>query len=243
MAMQANNTSRLIPSRVKAIACALTLGLATVTTANASSTTEHETWGKEKTSIVAGTSVAGALIGGPIGFIVGLAAGDWLGNNVNKADKLDNMVAERDLALAELSRVQEQLAIAMNQTEQYQALALDTLQLSIMFGTAEDQVNDRAIPQLDALARLLMEQPELKVQLSGFADPRGAEAFNLELSERRASSVQQYLVSKGISEQRIKSFGYGARMPKGERDLDAFAMERIVTIELQSENQGLAISQ
>lgn len=68
--------------------------------------------------------------------------------------------------------------------------------------------------ELDLLAELLKEYPTLVIELGGHTDRRGANSYNLELSANRAFIAKQYLVDKGISEERIKMVGYGEDQPE-----------------------------
>ena len=63
--------------------------------------------------------------------------------------------------------------------------------------------------QLDRLALLLKENPEMKVELSAHTDSRGTEKYNLKLSQLRAKSAVDYITSKGIDSKRITGVGYG----------------------------------
>ena len=66
---------------------------------------------------------------------------------------------------------------------------------------------------LNTVAETLNNNPEIKVALNAHTDFRGNDNYNLKLSERRAASAMNYLVSKGISEERIKWKGYGEAQP------------------------------
>lgn len=63
--------------------------------------------------------------------------------------------------------------------------------------------------ELDRLVSLMNENPEMKVELSSHTDERGSARYNLRLSELRASSAIDYIVSKGIDRVRIQGKGYG----------------------------------
>lgn len=63
---------------------------------------------------------------------------------------------------------------------------------------------------LNKLVDVLQENPSLKIELSSHSDSRGAAAYNLKLSERRAQSAVDYIVSRGIAKDRLVSKGYGA---------------------------------
>jgi len=63
--------------------------------------------------------------------------------------------------------------------------------------------------ELDHLVSLMKENPEMKVELSAHTDERGTEKYNLKLSQLRAQSAVDYIVSKGIHKGRITGKGYG----------------------------------
>lgn len=62
---------------------------------------------------------------------------------------------------------------------------------------------------LDKVAKSLKEWPEARVEIGGHTDSTGSASHNLQLSTRRASSVRDYLIGKGIDGSRLKSKGYG----------------------------------
>ncbi|MBR5467048.1 MAG: OmpA family protein [Bacteroidaceae bacterium] len=67
---------------------------------------------------------------------------------------------------------------------------------------------------LDSLAMLLTENPNVTIELSSHCDYRGRDEYNLRLSQRRAESVVNHLVQKGIAPQRMIPVGYGEERPK-----------------------------
>src|SRR5690606_21971383 len=66
---------------------------------------------------------------------------------------------------------------------------------------------------LDELVRTLRDNPTLRVELSSHTDSRGSDAYNLALSQRRAQSAVDYLVSRGIARDRMVAKGYGETRP------------------------------
>jgi len=62
---------------------------------------------------------------------------------------------------------------------------------------------------LDKIATILSENDALEIEVSSYTDSRGSSAYNIQLSNRRAKSTVDYLVSQGIDRNRIKSKGYG----------------------------------
>lgn len=62
-------------------------------------------------------------------------------------------------------------------------------------------------------AALLMKYPRVKIQVEGHCDERGTNEYNLALGERRANAAKKYLLSLGISTDRISSISYGEEKP------------------------------
>ena len=67
---------------------------------------------------------------------------------------------------------------------------------------------------LDELVKLLNENPNITIELSAHCDYKGSAAYNKQLSQRRAESVVNYLIEKGIARERLTPVGYGKEKPK-----------------------------
>lgn len=80
---------------------------------------------------------------------------------------------------------------------------------NIYYDFDDDQIKIEAEEDLDYLYDLLTEYPEMVIELSSHTDSRGADSYNLDLSQRRANSAKEYLVDRGISPERIEAVGYG----------------------------------
>jgi len=75
-------------------------------------------------------------------------------------------------------------------------------------------IKSESFPILDAVAATLKGNPDiLLVEVQGHTDERGNDAYNLDLSNRRAASVKKYLVDKGVEADRLQSQGYGETQP------------------------------
>lgn len=86
----------------------------------------------------------------------------------------------------------------------------------IKFKSNSDQILSSSSAVLDAAAAVLTEYPTVKLEIQGHTDDVGKDAFNLDLSERRAEAVRSYLLAKGISEDRLVAKGYGESQPEVE---------------------------
>ncbi len=73
-----------------------------------------------------------------------------------------------------------------------------------------------AAQELDALYKLMVQYPSMKIELISHTDSRGEKAYNLELSEQRAISAKNYLISKGINGDRITAKGMGESQPRNK---------------------------
>jgi outer membrane protein OmpA-like peptidoglycan-associated protein len=84
----------------------------------------------------------------------------------------------------------------------------------VNFETDRAVIKRESYPILDAVAAVLLGNPDIaELEIQGHTDERGDDAYNLELSDRRASSVRQYLIAKGVAAQRLSSLGYGETQP------------------------------
>lgn len=74
--------------------------------------------------------------------------------------------------------------------------------------------------ELDRVVKLLTENPAIEIEMSAHTDSKGSDEYNFKLSDNRAKSVRDYIVSKGIAENRITSQGYGETKPVATNDTD-----------------------
>lgn len=86
---------------------------------------------------------------------------------------------------------------------------------------------------LDQVASALAAQPELKVEIQGYADSTGSDAYNLKLSQRRAEAVEAYVISKGVDPSTLTAHGYGNSQPLASNDTaEGRAQNRRVSFEV-----------
>lgn len=85
---------------------------------------------------------------------------------------------------------------------------------NIEFEFARWDLTDSSKIILDTLIQLMNENPHLVIELSAHTDMVGSEEANMELSQRRANSVVEYLISRGIAKARLVPKGYGKGRPK-----------------------------
>jgi outer membrane protein OmpA-like peptidoglycan-associated protein len=91
---------------------------------------------------------------------------------------------------------------------------------SIQFKTASAELENASYGILDKVADVLRRNPQYSVSIEGHTDSQGDDASNLVLSQNRAKTCLNYLISKGVSTGRIKSAGFGETRPKASNDTE-----------------------
>ncbi|WP_289023243.1 OmpA family protein [Desulfobacter postgatei] len=81
------------------------------------------------------------------------------------------------------------------------------------FDYDSDQLKPGAYPELRRISEILNKYPQTSIEVGGHTDVKGSDAYNQDLSERRALAVTDELIRNGVSAQRISSVGYGESRP------------------------------
>ncbi|HLT71613.1 MAG TPA: OmpA family protein [Cyclobacteriaceae bacterium] len=84
---------------------------------------------------------------------------------------------------------------------------------NIYFGFDSTDIKPQAAAELDKLVQLLIDNPEIKIEMGSHTDSLGSFDYNIDLSRRRAESTMRYLINKGIDSQRLTAKGYGESQP------------------------------
>ncbi len=128
--------------------------------------------------------------------------------------------AEQQLALTEaakakVSKLQKELAdLQAKQTDRGMVLTLG----DVLFDTGRAELKVGAFSTIDRLASFMRENPERTLAIEGYTDSVGSDTFNLNLSQRRAESVREALVGRGIDGARISTKGMGKANPVAGND-------------------------
>jgi peptidoglycan-associated lipoprotein len=83
----------------------------------------------------------------------------------------------------------------------------------VFFETDSSELTDQARATLDKQAQWLNNYNRYAFTVEGHADERGTREYNIALGARRAETVRQYLVSRGVSAQRMRTISYGKERP------------------------------
>ena len=102
----------------------------------------------------------------------------------------------------------------------------------VFFATNESILTTRSRDTLRKQAAWLRKNPSINVVLEGHADERGTREYNLALGERRANAAKDYLMTYGVSSDRISVISYGKERPvdSGSNPLSWSKNRRAVTV-------------
>lgn len=84
----------------------------------------------------------------------------------------------------------------------------------VYFEFNKSNITPSGADQLDKLVKIMMEKPAMVISVKAHTDSKGNAKYNLKLSEQRAQSTVQYIISRGISKERISGKGFGFTEPK-----------------------------
>lgn len=182
----------------------------------------------------ASNAVKGGVIGGVGGGVVGGVIGDQLGNTVMGAiigaavggtagvligSYMDRQAEEmqKDIEGAKIERVGEGIKI--------------TFDSGILFETNSATLQTEAKTNISKLATILAKYPDTNILVTGHTDSDGTEEYNQILSEKRAKSVSDYTMGKGINSSRFSIIGLGENEPAASNEtVDGKHLNRRVEI-------------
>ena len=237
-------------SMLRATALSLALGAGTLAPAYAGEAADAPGAGSKPADLGAVTGMAvGAVAGGPIGAVLGGVTGALVGDRYHRQAQtraalradLERSEAQRAELLQSVAQLDGSLAAARVRSAELAATVsrTDQLGLDVSFRTDDDSVAAQAMSPLLKLGALAASVPQAQLCVAGYADPRGSEAYNNELSLRRAANVVAVLTSAGVPRERIIVEAHGkSAAGNADGDLDAYAFERRVTVRLQLPGSG-----
>lgn len=142
-----------------------------------------------------------ALIGAGVGALAGGAIGNYM-------DRKEAAMREQ-LAGTDVTIVRRGDDLILNMPES----------ITFAFGSAD--LNPRFHSVLDRVADVSRQYPQTVLEIAGHTDSIGSDAFNQQLSERRAQSVGNYLIGRGLMRDRLIMIGGGKRYPVASNETEA----------------------
>ena len=131
--------------------------------------------------------------------------------------EVNTAVQQRNAASQQAADMQAQAANLQAELDKMKAKQTDrgiVLTLGdVLFDTGRAELNPGAATKMDQLAQFLTQHPDRRAEIDGFTDSVGSDAYNEELSQRRANAVKAALVTRGVDPTRINTQGYGKAYP------------------------------
>jgi peptidoglycan-associated lipoprotein len=97
----------------------------------------------------------------------------------------------------------------------------NTIAMKVYFDYDKDDIRDDQKATLEAKVGILNANPALRLRIAGHTDDRGSDEYNLALGQRRAASVQRYLVSRGVNASRFETVSFGKERPAATGENEA----------------------
>ena len=149
---------------------------------------------------IIGKAAGNKTLGTILGAVIGGTAGAIIGRDMDKqAEDI-----KTDIPGAKVERVEEGIKVEFNE--------------KILFDFSKSDIGDAAKVNLNKLVTVLNKYPNTNIEVQGHTDSRGTDEYNMGLSERRATTVANYLIANGIASNRITTKGYGESAPAYTND-------------------------
>ncbi|MBQ4832011.1 sortase-associated OmpA-like protein PdsO [Pseudoalteromonas sp. MMG010] len=204
-----------------------------------------------ETAIGLGTgALVGGVVAGPFGAFIGAFVGGLLGDSKVANDQIaqqqkaiavmQSKTNDYQQVIAQNNILQEQVEILANKNEELSQSQLNNvLAMSVQFKTGSSVIEPHFIKQLESLVQILNNQPQMALDLTGFADQRGDEQANLLLSKARASAVYSYLIKQGISHHRLTMQALGEQHSvTNNNTIEDNVFDRRVTLTTKAHNNS-----
>lgn len=153
-----------------------------------------------------GGDTKGTLIGAGIGAAVGGLAGAGIGRYMENQEA----ALQQNFAASESASIQRDANV----------LAV-TFKSDVLFDSGSATLKPGAYQEINRVSQVLTQYPETRIMVAGHTDSDGSEAFNQDLSVRRAEAVRSALVSQGVSAARITTMGFGESQPIADNNTAA----------------------
>jgi peptidoglycan-associated lipoprotein len=138
------------------------------------------------------------------------------GDYIILAEKKNFLTKREDFSMSGRAIPQSLLKKPVTDTTFYTSLLIDQIFVgkifkveNIYYDLDKWDIRSDAALELDKLVQILNDNPQIKIELGSHTDARATEIYNLRLSQKRAESAINYIVSKGIARERLSAKGYG----------------------------------
>jgi outer membrane protein OmpA-like peptidoglycan-associated protein len=166
-----------------------------------------------------GRDTKGTVLGASIGALLGGIAGNQIGAYMDRQEQ----------ALREAMAASDAVSI-----QRTQDVLTATFKGDVFFDFDSSTLKPGAYTEIDRVSNVLNSYPQTTIRVEGHTDSTGSETYNQQLSERRAESVKNAIIQRGIDPRRIQAIGYGKSQPISSDN----ASNRRVTIVITPIRQG-----
>ncbi|ABG42421.1 OmpA/MotB [Paraglaciecola sp. T6c] len=208
-------------------------------------------------------ALLGTAVGGPVGGVIGGIMGLFISNDMNNDNALaqaQSGLRQKEQQLVALRLAQQRMyqqenpdnhtaltasleshnVTAHHGTEQQsteqttESHSITPIETNIQFRTGSHAVESHYHRQLDLIAALVRQSPDLQITLAGYADERGSSHYNQALSQQRAISVKRYLTKQHVpgAQLHTESFGESA-VSSDKSEPESWFFARKVTLSIQ----------
>ncbi|MEO1015089.1 MAG: OmpA family protein [Pseudomonadota bacterium] len=197
------------------------LSMAAATLAAGCSTNPYT--GERRVSRVGTSAAGGAAAGAAAGAVLGEVIGDRAGKGAAIGAGVGALAGLGIGAYQErqLSKLREQLAgTGVSVTKDGDNIFLN-MPSDVTFNVDQADIRPAFYDKLNSVALIFQEYDKTTVTIRGHADSTGSDAYNQQLSERRALSVSRYISSQGVEPARLRALGFGESAPIASNDSEA----------------------
>ena len=181
----------------------------------------------------AGGVLIGGLLAGPPGLVAGMVGGALVGELGGRGHTIEAQQAELDKSQRQAAKRHQAYKDLLSSTRSQLTAMEEGFTFCLGFRTDSTQIEPRIASQLASLAHMLKAFPELDLQIQASTDQRGSEAYNRDLSRKRAEVVAEHLRRAGLDDARIRIQYVGeATASYAVEDLEGLGFDRIVRLTL-----------
>lgn len=129
-------------------------------------------------------------------------------------------------------------AVSGGTGDYYEEPAIDLVILSLPFAFDSDKLDERTVKVANAVAEKMLRQKDTVVRIDGYTCTMGPDAYNMDLSQRRANTVRNFLVNAGINPNRITTAAHGKADPRyGNDTMEGRSLNRRVEFTFSNPQQ------
>jgi outer membrane protein OmpA-like peptidoglycan-associated protein len=127
--------------------------------------------------------------------------------NIDLSEKMDSMIIlYENITLVPIKQIKEKnISVRIN---------------NLFFDFNSSELKSESYPELKRLIKVIKENPEMKIEISGYTDNIGTKSVNYQMSKKRAQEVVDYLTEHGIDKDSLVAKGFGEKNPVATNDTE-----------------------